>query len=289
MTEKAPRKDPVPRRLLGDKWLDWNGEKGRDVASADTGVGVSLALAGVAALLLVGLLMFLWYLVTPRLNEIHPAAPWIFGALAISFSVFILALGGSLILTVVTGRNFLLLRNIHRFLLGTVFLLHRIGKRFGISADRVSNSLLKINNALILATRRFSGTERVLLLLPRCLTREIRQEIMAVADSIDLKHAICGGGEDARKKILLERPEIVVAVACERDLIAGIRDVPSRLPVIGIPNSRPRGPCKCTEIDINTLFATLSQIMGGKKITAKEETSAKQRERKNRKPFRTKE
>ncbi len=255
-----PAKDKgIDKRHLGDKWLDWDSRK-VDLVSADTKVSVSIALAGVVAFLFVAALLALWYLVTPRLAEFHPSFPWIYGALTIGLCLFVLAIGASLILTLVTRKNFLLVRGSSRLLLSVVSFLQRLGRKFGIPADRVSNSLLKVNNALILTSTRFSGEEKILLLLPRCLTKEIRKNILEIADSFNLSHATCTGGEDARKKILLEKPDLVVAVACERDLVAGIRDVQGRIPVIGLPNSRPQGPCKCTEIDINQLVRLLVRL-----------------------------
>ena len=177
-------------------------------------------------------------------------------------------MGGSLILTLRAKRNLLLIRSSNKVLLGVVSILQRLGKRFGITADRVSNSLLKVNNALVLATVPFTGEESVLLLLPRCLTREIRQEIVRHSEGLGLKHAVCAGGEDARKKILLERPNVVVAVACERDLIAGLRDIRGKIPVIGIPNSRPQGPCKCTELNVEEFVKTIRHLRNRKAETA---------------------
>lgn len=261
--EEPPKKsEKKDKRFLGDKWLDWDGLSGKDVQSADTAIAVALALAGLGLLLLVGILLFFWYLITPRLEQFHPAAPWIFGGLALAFSGFLVLLAASVVFTLRTGKNFLIVKNIHNLLLGIITILQRLGRKFGVSADRVSNSLLKVNNALILASKTFTGRERVLLLLPRCLSKEVRGKIMKIVDATDIKHATCTGGEEARKQILLQRPEVVVAVACERDLIAGIQDIHASLPVIGIPNSRPMGPCTCTELDVESLDRTLSLLTG---------------------------
>jgi hypothetical protein len=62
--------------------------------------------------------------------------------------------------------------------------------------------------------------------------------------------ATAGGGEEARKAIRKEKPDFIIALACERDLASGIRDVALRVPVIGIPNKRPEGPCKNTLVDL---------------------------------------
>ena len=42
----------------------------------------------------------------------------------------------------------------------------------------------------------------------------------------------------------------VVGIACERDLVSGIRDVYPLLPVLAVPNVRPMGPCKETRVDL---------------------------------------
>ena len=61
--------------------------------------------------------------------------------------------------------------------------------------------------------------------------------------------ATAGGGEEARKKIKLSNPKAIIAIACERDLISGFIEVNPHIPVIGLPITRPEGPCKNTEIN----------------------------------------
>ena len=48
--------------------------------------------------------------------------------------------------------------------------------------------------------------------------------------------------------IIEKRPKLVVAVACEGDLTSGIKDC-YPLPVIGVLNDRPFGPCFNTHVD----------------------------------------
>jgi hypothetical protein len=64
--------------------------------------------------------------------------------------------------------------------------------------------------------------------------------------------AIVPGGTLARKVIKSLRPRAVLAVACERDLVSGIQDV-FPMPVIGVLNERPEGPCCNTAVDIDKL------------------------------------
>jgi len=122
---KPAKEKGTDKRHLGDKWLDWDNRQG-DLVSADTKVSVSIALAGVVAFVFVAALLALWYLVTPRLAEFHRSIPWIYGALTIGLSLFVLAIGASLILTLVTRKNFLLVRGSSRLLLSVVSFLQRL-------------------------------------------------------------------------------------------------------------------------------------------------------------------
>jgi hypothetical protein len=51
-------------------------------------------------------------------------------------------------------------------------------------------------------------------------------------------------------------------VACERDLVSGIHDVAPRIPIIGIPNTRPLGPCKDTMIDVEKFRSAIRFFTG---------------------------
>jgi len=52
-------------------------------------------------------------------------------------------------------------------------------------------------------------------------------------------------------------------VACERDLSSGIADV-GRIPVIGIVNDRPNGPCYNTNVDVDAIRNKLESIINEK-------------------------
>jgi len=53
----------------------------------------------------------------------------------------------------------------------------------------------------------------------------------------------------ARRIVLENRPEAIVAVACELDLTSGIQET-YPIPVIGILNERPNGSCINTKVDL---------------------------------------
>ena len=68
------------------------------------------------------------------------------------------------------------------------------------------------------------------------------------------------GGEEARRAIKEYRPSLILAIACERDLISGIKDVAERIPILAIPNKRPEGPCKNTHLQLAELDEALDFI-----------------------------
>lgn len=52
-----------------------------------------------------------------------------------------------------------------------------------------------------------------------------------------------------------------MAIACERDLISGMEDV-LPLPVLGLLNERPYGPCFNTQVDVPVLCRLLERLTG---------------------------
>ena len=72
--------------------------------------------------------------------------------------------------------------------------------------------------------------------------------------------SVATGGTLARKVIIEKRPKLVVAVACERDLTSGIKYC-YPLPVIGVLNDRPFGPCINTSVDVEKIEAALKTVL----------------------------
>ncbi len=71
------------------------------------------------------------------------------------------------------------------------------------------------------------------------------------------------GGTSARKIIKDKRPGAVLAIACERDLTSGIQDMAGILPVLGVVNQRPEGPCHNTRVDLQKVEDALRFIQKG--------------------------
>lgn len=251
----------IKDRKLGDEWQSWDG---RIIQPGEirSGNRLFLTLLFFAILLVIAALYFFLYLITPRLAQYSSALPRsvaiVLGAISIvALTWFIVVL---VILNTKSGRFCFCIGN--RFFLEFSTLASRIGHRLGISQDRVSHSFIKVSNALTLASLKDKKNRKVLVLLPRCLSKESRETILGICSNYPLEVKTVSGGEAARKEVEKFLPDAVVGIACERDLVSGIRDVAIQIPVFGVPNIRPNGPCKGTSIEFSELENTLRFVCG---------------------------
>ncbi len=83
---------------------------------------------------------------------------------------------------------------------------------------------------------------------------------MKLADELGFTFFVATGGTLARQVVKKIRPQAVLAIACERDLMSGIQDV-YPLPAVGILNIRPNGPCNNTRVDMDEVRRLLEQII----------------------------
>lgn len=144
-----------------------------------------------------------------------------------------------------------------------------MGKFVGISKDEIRNIFIKINNAYIYSNKYCFDSKDLIILIPHCIqnhncklkvTNDIdnckKCGLCKINDLLELKEKyntpifVATGGTLARKVIMDNKPKAVIAVACERDLTSGVKDV-KKIPVLGVFNSRPNGPCVDTNININ--------------------------------------
>lgn len=253
-------------RKLGDEWADWDGHTTSHDEEIEERPSTFMALAAIAACMLVGLLAIGWYMVRPRVAQFYDILPVVIEWLMMGCVVFALALG---VIDVIVfrrdGKSLFPYKWIERLFL---FLLPKalwVGGRLGISRDRVGNSFIKVHNVVTTHADRVNP-ERLLMLLPRCLGKEARAEIMRKAGAYEMDIVTAGGGEEARKAIGRNRPTLILAVACERDLLSGIKDVARKVPVLAIPNKRPEGPCKNTCLQIEKLEEILKSVKVRKKV-----------------------
>jgi hypothetical protein len=251
---------PAPR--LGDAWKGWDGDLASYEWKVDTSRSPFLVLFALFCIGLVGLAWLLWYLIYPRLTEIHPRAPFWTGIVFLLVGAAVILISLSVILSVLTNRRLLLTRFALSFLVFAVRPMAPIAERFGFSRDRVENSFLKIHNSVTRLIDQGKEYDRILVLLPRCLSREARRTLVSLAEKHCCGLYTAGGGTEALAKIRALRPKAIVAVACERDLVTGIRDAGIGIPVIGVPNIRENGPCWKASVDLSEFERAVRTFAG---------------------------
>jgi hypothetical protein len=155
-----------------------------------------------------------------------------------------------------------------------------VGRILGVEAEALRSSFIDMNNSLVRASARLVGGDRLLLLLPHCLqsfdcphrvTSEVRNchgcggceiaDLITLCDARGVKMSIATGGTLARRVIVETRPTAIVAVACDRDLTSGILDS-YPIPVIGVLNERPFGPCRNTRVDLGNVRGAMDFFLG---------------------------
>jgi hypothetical protein len=264
---KSKAKSPEDRNL-GDEWIDWDGHD----EEIDEGKGLFLWFTFGVVLISDLFLVLLAYLITPRLAsfiEELPVAAWTLAGLYVAATLFWFL---ELVFTVYHEKNYFLFRSKPHFLFELFFTkVIKLSHLFGVSRDRLGHSFVKVSNAVSRALKQPAPSERLLVLLPRCLTKEELKKAMDLKLRYPFEVFTVSGGELARKKLKELKPTAVIGVACERDLVSGIRDVGGRLSVIGIPNKRPHGPCKDTHIDLDALEDAIKFYVGPPRHIEQEE------------------
>lgn len=155
-----------------------------------------------------------------------------------------------------------------------------LGNTLNVPKNEIRKVYIKLNNNYIYSNRYKIKPEDILILIPHCIqksecklkiTTNVRnckscglcnvKDLIDLQDKYNVQVFIATGGTLARKKIKETRPKAVVAVACERDLTAGVQDI-RQVPVLGVFNKRPNGPCVDTKIDANEVENAIKFFIG---------------------------
>ncbi|MFP4201142.1 MAG: DUF116 domain-containing protein [Clostridia bacterium] len=231
---------------------------------------VFVQLATAAAVLIAAILFAGAYLVVQRTDLVQRLLSVFLGVGAVGFLVIAGLTLGAVVLLILTGIHSGYWERTVRPLVVRVLLplAVMIGRVVGIDRDDVQGSFLSVNNALIGGKGRVRlKPSDVLVLLPRCLqwadcphkvSEDVHRckrcgrcsigEIVSETEKMGVPTFVSTGGTQARRLVKMLRPKVILAVACERELTEGIRDVGS-IPVIAVVNERPEGPCYNTAVD----------------------------------------
>lgn len=221
-----------------------------------------------ASIIVVGLIMFtIWYLLYHPASIYHQAV--LIGVVTmVILAVILVSFGlGGIVLTIWLAQNIGFLQPLMRVAMSTLFPFAIIlGRIFKIDQDKIKNSFIEVNNELVRASQVPLEPSQILLLAPHCLqnnncpykvTNNINNckrcgncsvtELLSLRDRYGINVGVATGGTLARKYVKEYRPKAIVAIACERDLASGIQDC-SPIPVLGVLNERPFGPCYNTSV-----------------------------------------
>jgi hypothetical protein len=247
-----------------------------------------LLLSILSLVVLIFLVSLFWYLISPRLDTSNPFLSLV---VKIILFLFLITVSGGLSLIVLSSaleKDFLFPHGEKQITLKVLFPINIIlGKFFGLSKDEIRKSFIEVNNSLFKATRKRINKDRLLVLLPQCLQnydcpyRVITNlnncqrcgkckigEILQLGERCNASISIATGGTLARKVIVDKKPTVIVAVACERDLSSGIQDA-YPIPVYGVLNQRPYGPCVNTQVDFEELEEAVGFVLDGSSSSPK--------------------
>ena len=213
------------------------------------------------------------------LEEIHKNLPMILGGIFLIISVFSVFLLLLLTLAIKGIIPLFFERQIYR-LINVLFPVSlQIGKIFKIKRRTLEGSFIEISNILFSKHNFKVKGKDLLVITPHCLqlatcphkiTRDPNNckrcggcnigDLMKLADEYGFTFFVATGGTLARHIIKEKRPKLVLAIACERDLMSGIQDV-YPLPAVGVLNIRPNGPCYNTKVDLDEVKKVLQSVI----------------------------
>lgn len=211
----------------------------------------------------------LWVVSFTGLANISAYLPILLGSLLVTLLIAIVAGIVGIILAILGFPTFKVFMGLAWSTINLLFpMATRIGRLFDIDKERVERSFIEVSNHLIRQKKIRVRPNKLLLLTPHCIQQESCMhkitsnpdnchlcggcqvgDLVLLTKKYGVHLAIVTGGTLARKVIKTLRPHAVVSVACERDLTSGIQDM-FPLPIIGILNERPCGPCCNTRVNM---------------------------------------
>ena len=228
------------------------------------------------------ILFLLLVLILPiiGLANIHPWAPYMFSLLVGMLILLVVWATSGLILNILFGRSLPMFSKMRGLSIKLFLpLMTLVGKMIGIPKNKVRSSFVKVNNDLVSSVAKKYKPKELLLLMPHCLQKskcKMRltysihnckrcgkcpiDGLISLSEHYGIHLAVATGGTIARRIVVQRRPKLILAVACERDLASGIQDT-YPLPVYGILNLRPNGPCLDTNVSLEALENAIRKFM----------------------------
>ena len=237
-------------RRLGHEWDEWNGKPLPNQGNYDSSPALFFAWSAVTLIIALGAVALLLFLLSPRLASAHPSAPAVLWTALLIVGAITWLWWSLLFLSYELRRPLLPERLSERGpFLRLMRLTSRVADQFG-RRDWVENAAVKVYNALALMRGRKVGQGELLVLIPRCLSKDTLDGVLGIAGRYGVPVFVATRGQLARRVIRERRPRAVVAVACERDMVSGLHDVAGKIPVLGLTMTLPSGPCKDAAVNL---------------------------------------
>lgn len=238
-------------------------------------------LVATCAVICLGLLLFL---IIPWLWEDAGFLPYISIFIGSAGIIALVWLCLALIVHIYTGKQYAGILKVRHIIIRLMLpLMEIVGRLCGLDKEIVRRSFIRVNNEFVLSGYRGALPSKILLLLPHCIqsvkcSRRLTYSLencahcgacqVGALQNLSKRYgfhlAIATGGTIARRIVVESRPDYIVAVACERDLTSGIQDS-YPIPVFGILNERPNGPCRDTLVPVYDLCRVMAFFLGRKK------------------------
>jgi len=166
-------------------------------------------------------------------------------------------------------------------------LIEFFARLFRFNVDAVKRAFIDYNNrkmSLGLNKDGLRDASKILILLPHCIQNSdclykvtwdkldncrlcgkcCLPKFLELKKVYGVDVAVVSGGTAAREIIKQKCPKAVIAVACESDLVTGLRDVQG-IPVFAVLNQRPMGPCRDTTVDVEAVRFYIQRLIGGER------------------------
>ncbi len=244
-----------------------------------------VGLLGLCAVLVGAVLALIYIVPYYGFSTIFKHLPWIMAILIGGLGALIILSIVLLMIVTIVGHDVPFSKGLRSLAVKNLLpVLVLVGRVVGLRREEVQHAFVAVNNELVMAQcRNGHPPNRILLLMPHCLqdkdctvkiTHTVQnckrcgkcsiKGLLELSEKYGVSMSVATGGTVARRIVMDTRPDLIIAVACERDLTSGIQDT-TPLPVYGIFNQRPFGPCLNTQVALDRVESVLQEITSMKR------------------------
>lgn len=240
-----------------------------------------IGLISASLLLVVFLAAAVWFLAVNRNTPVYRILLVIVGLFFLTISCLVGIGIFGMVLTIYKAQAIPSMQGSMRMATSLLFpVALGVGQILGIDRNKIKSSFVEVNNQLVYAQHMDFPPQKIMILAPHCLQKsscphKITLDVSncrecggctvgflrGLARKYRVSLVVATGGTLARKFIEKYHPHGIIAVACEQDLTSGILEV-NPLPVLGVLNERPEGPCFNTTVNLQRVESAIRFFLG---------------------------